>query len=86
MIQILSNAIYASVLQSGLKSEFFKIQRACKQGDPIAAYLFIIGGQILNYLMSQNIEIKGLVYDCEEIKLCQFAVDITLLLNGSKES
>ena len=68
-IRILNNDIYASVLQSGIKSEFFKIQRGCKQSDPIAAYLFIIGGQILNYLISQNIEIKGLVFDCEEIKL-----------------
>ena len=66
-IRILNNDIYASVLQSGIKSEFFKIQRGCKQGDPIAAYLFIIGGQILNYLISQNIEIKGLVFDCEEL-------------------
>ena len=42
--------------------------------------------QILNYLISQNIEIKGLVFDCEEIKLFQFADDTTLILDGSEES
>ena len=40
----------------------------------------------MNYLISQNLEIKGLVFDCEEIKLCQFADDTTLILDGSKES
>ena len=40
----------------------------------------------MNYLISQNIKIKGLVFDCEEIKLCQFADDTTLILDGSKES
>ena len=57
-IQILNNHIYTSVLQSGMKSEFFKIQRGCKQADPIAAYLFITGGQILDYLISKIIEIN----------------------------
>ena len=65
-IRILNNDIYASVLQSAVKTEFFKIQRGCKQGDPIAVYLFTISGQILNYLISQNIEIKGLVFNCEK--------------------
>ena len=49
-------------------SQFFKIERGCKQGDPIAAYLFIICGQVLNYMITQNSEIKGFVIDSEEIK------------------
>ena len=41
---------------------------------------------MLNYLISHNIDIKGLVFDYEEIKLFQFADDTTLILDGSKES
>ena len=32
----------AAVLQSGFLSEFINIEKECRQGDPIADYLFII--------------------------------------------
>ena len=64
---------------------FFKIEKGCKQGDPIAAYLFILCAQILTYLINQNDKIKGINIG-NEIKLCQFADDTTLILDGSDES
>ena len=85
-IKILNKNITASVIQAGVKSEFFKIERGCKQGDPIAAYLFILCTQIMTYMITQNKEIKGLIIANHNIKLCQFADDTTLILNGSDQS
>ena len=53
-IKLFNNKISASVLQVGIKSESFNIERGCKQGDPIAPYLFIICSQILNYFINEN--------------------------------
>ena len=85
-IEILNTDIHASVIQAGVKSEFFPIKRGCKQGDPIASYLFLLCGQILYYLICQNKDIKGLLVDKEEIKLSQFADDTTIILDGSCKS
>ena len=41
-IKVFNSNIKAAVLQAGVLSEFINIKRGCKQGDPIAPYLFII--------------------------------------------
>ena len=84
-IKLLNKGIQASVVQAGCKSEFLNIERGCKQGDPIAACLFLLGAQIMTYMVNQNNKIKGIIIG-REIKLCQFADDTTLILDGSKES
>ena len=40
----------------------------------------------MTYMITQNKEIKGLVIANHNIKLCQFADDTTLILNGSEQS
>ena len=40
-IKLINTNFVASILQVGVKSNFFNIERGCKQGDPIAPYLFI---------------------------------------------
>ena len=84
-IKLLNKDIRATVIQAGVKSDYIKIERGCKQGDPIAAYLFILCAQILTYLIEQNQDIKGILID-KEIRLCQFADDTTLILDGSEKS
>ena len=74
-IKLLNKGIQASVVQTGCKSEFLNIGRGYKQGDPIAAYLFLLGAQIMTYMVNQHNKIKGIVIS-REIKLCQFADDI----------
>ena len=85
-IKMFNNNIKACVLQAGVKSDFISIERGCKQGDPIAAYLFILCGQILNYLIKKNKKINGIYVDEIEIKITQFADDTTLILDGSQSS
>ena len=85
-IKILNTNIKASVMQMGILSQFFYILRGCRQGDPIAPYLFILCANVLLYLIYSNKNIKGIIIDGTEFKLNQFADDTTLLFDGSRDS
>ena len=85
-VRILNRNFRASVLQSGFLSEQFDIQRGCRQGDPIAPYLFILCAEILAILIKQNKNIKGICIENTEHKLSQYADDTSLALDGSPES
>ena len=82
-IKTFNNDIFGYVIQSGLFSEKFRIQRGCRQGDPISPYLFILATELLFQLIDSNPNIKGINIDGFEIKMAQFADDTTLLLDGS---
>ena len=41
-MKLLNNNFKASTLQSGFLSDQFNVQRGCRQGDPVAPYLFIL--------------------------------------------
>ena len=82
----MNNDIKASVIQCGILSESFPILRGARQGDPIAAYVFIMCAEILSLMTKNNKKIKGITIDDKEYKLTQFADDTTLLLDGSKTS
>ena len=85
-IKILNTNFRASVLQSGFLSEQFDIQRGCRQGDPIAPYLFILCAEILAILIKQNKSIKSICINNTEHKISQYADDTSLALDGSPQS
>ena len=85
-IKLFNNEVSATVLQAGVMSEFFTIQRGCKQGDPIASIEFILCAQILYLMINNNIDIKGIIFGNEEVKMSQFADDTTLTLDGTQKS
>ena len=64
-------------------SDPFNIERGCRQGDPIASYLFLMCAQVLLLLVKFNKDIVGITIDHMECKLTQFADDTTLILDGS---
>ena len=39
-ISLFQNGTESAVLQNGFISEFFHLQRGCRQGDPISPYIF----------------------------------------------
>ena len=52
--------IKSSVTVNGQLSQWFAIQRGCRQGDPISPYLFILCVEILVIMIRQNKHIKGI--------------------------
>ena len=85
-ITIFNTNITGYVLQCGFLSQPFPINRGCRQGDLISSYLFILGAQILQVLISENQAIKGIKINGKEIKLTQFADDTTLILDSTTSS
>ena len=85
-ITLFNNKITASVLQVGVLSEFFPIERGCKQGDPISPYLFLLCAQVLYEMIQGNTMVKGIKIGQEEIKIPQFADDTTIFMDGSESS
>ena len=85
-VKLFNRDIKATIIQYGVLSEFIDIQWGCRQGDPIAPYLFILVAQILTILITNNKKIKGIKIGTMELKLTQFADDTTLILDGSSES
>ena len=85
-INILNKNIQATILQSGHLSYFLTIHRGCRQGDPIASYLFLLAAQILYLMIIYNCGINGITINSQQYKISQFADDTTLFLDGTKDS
>ena len=85
-IELFNNDIEMYVLQSGYLSNKIKVRRGCRQGDPIAPYLFLTGAEILALLIKLNHDIVGLKLFSHCYKITQFADDTTLILDGSQQS
>ena len=67
-------------------SDFFQTNRGCKQGDPLAPYLFLLCVQKLYLLIESNKMIKGITIKNIEFKISQFADDTTFILDGNESS
>ena len=74
------------VLQNGFLSESFKLERGCRQGDPLSPYIFIICAEILAILIRNSDNIQGLNINGEEFLISQYADGTTFILDGSPKS
>ena len=77
--------IESRVLVKGFPSTPFRIERGCRQGDPVAPYLFILSVEILGILIRNNVKIKGIKLGNVEYLLSQFADDTSMTLDGSEK-
>ena len=79
-IRILLKNQESCVINGGTTTQYFKLERGARQGDPIAAYLFIIALEILFLLIKKNPDIKPLAL-CESTFLyTAYADDATFFL------
>ena len=85
-IEILNRDVNARVQVNGTISPSFFIQRGCRQGDPLSPYLFLICSEILAHMLRQNDRIRGYFVKEVEVKICQYADDTSIFLDGSEES
>ena len=67
-------------------SSVVNIKRGCRQGDPIAPYIFILCVEILGIRFRNNNRIKGIEVNNCPVLISQYADDTTLILDGSEIS
>ena len=85
-ISVFYNDISSAVVQSGFLSDFFQIQRGCRQGDPLSPYIFLLCAEILSLMLKQDKDIKGIKIGDSEYTVSQLADDTTIMLDGSEQS
>ena len=82
-IKLFNKDITAYIIQSGYLSDPIPVGRGCRQGDPIASYLFLLVAEVLNCLIEKSPSISGIAIGNIMLKITQFADDTTLFLDGS---
>ena len=85
-IETFNTNIRSTVSVNGMISDWFSIERGCRQGDPISPYLFIICAEIMSTMIRENDRIRGININDTECKLTQYADDSELLLEGDRDS
>ena len=72
--------IKSCIINNGLCSHYFNVERGVRQGDPLSPYLFVICVKILATAVRNDENIKGIKIGDSETKLLQFADDTTAIL------
>ena len=80
-VNIFYNDVQSCVINNGLCSRYFNIERGVRQGDPLSPYLFVTAVEILAIAIRNQENIKGLTIDGLETKLLQFSDDTTAVLS-----
>jgi len=76
----------STIIQCGHFSNFFKLGRGCRQGNPLSPYIFILCVEILGIAIRNNPQIKGIKIGDVEHKITQFADDTNLILDDDENS
>ena len=83
-IEIFQNGSESCILQNGHMTEYFSLQRGCRQGDPISPYIFILCAEVLSHMIKKDKDIKGILINNKEFKLSQYADDTQIFLDGTE--
>ena len=85
-VKTFHNNVSSTINQGGNLSNFLKVKRGCRQGDPIAPYIFILCTEILAIRLRNNNNITGIDVNDVPLLLSQYADDTSLILDGSEKS
>ena len=85
-IKLFQNGTESCILQNGFLSEYFYLQRGCRQGDPISPYIFILCAEVLSNMIRIEKSIKGININNILYNLSQYADDTQIFLDGSEAS
>ena len=83
-IRILHSNSESCVINNGYTTGYFKISRGTRQGDPLAAYLFILIIEILATMIRNENHIEGIRIKEKFIKQCFYANDATFFLKDKQ--
>ena len=80
-ISVFYKDISSCVINNGVASKHFYLERGVRQGCPLSGILFVIAMELLAQSIRRSKDIKGIhVRGNEEVKLTQYADDTTALL------
>jgi hypothetical protein len=80
----LYNNAEASVINNSVTTRYFPVTRSCRQGDPIAPYLFILAlDPLIRRIVNDN-TITGYKTRDDHIKLSAYADDLTLIVKDNE--
>ena len=74
------------VILNGHLSNPFRLQRGCRQGDPISPYLFILCSEFLTLKFKTSNKIEGIKVLNKEHRLNQYADDTSLFLKAYEKN
>ena len=80
-IRILHLNSKSSVMNGGLSTGYFELNRSTRHGDPLAPNLFILIIEILIGMVRENEKIKGIEINGHQFNQCVFADDTTYFLH-----
>ena len=84
-VKLIYEDAFSCVLVNGHLTNRYKIERGCRQGDPLSPYIFLLCAEILSILIRKNSNINGLTVGNDQHKIIQYADDTVITLDGSKE-
>ena len=75
--------ISSCVINNGLSTSYFQLEREVRQGDPLSPYLFIVTVEILAIAIPSWTDIHGIkIGKAEEFKIVQYADDLTAFVSN----
>lgn len=86
MVRTLFTSLESCITSNGYTSRIFPITRSIQQGSPISSFLFLITGQLLNYMLKNDVTVKGIHMNNYDHIISQFADDTDLYLMYDQKS
>ena len=80
-IKVLLHDQQSCVINEGFTTPYFNLEKGACQGDPISAYLFILGLEVLFESIKNNVDIRGIAIFNHVFLCTAFADDKTFFLN-----
>ena len=70
------------VINGGITTQYFHVERGACHGDPISPYIFILALEVLSFLVRNNKDIKGLILFNYLFLYTAYADDTTFFLEN----
>lgn len=83
-IETFYNNITSCIINNGVTSRYFRLERGVRQGDPLSPYLFILCVEMLGCKIRQNTNIKGIQIGKHKVSLLQYADDTSGIVSDIK--